>query len=309
MNSINYSIIIPHHNSPDLLSRLLASIPQRKDIEIIVIDDNSDSDKQATKIRQDMRVIYIDKENTKGPGKARNVGISEANGKWLLFADSDDFYNPDFLLILDAHINEDIDVLYYEMDCVDSQSLKKGKHDRVKLMNASVESYDETKEKEDELRYKHYVPWRFMLRNAFVKHYCLKYDEICIGEDTLFSICVGYFANKISVDRRKVYTVTYSESSIMFSKYSKEKRITAFKYREWRKAFNIFVGHSLWNAFSIRNSPTNNYVYLLSIIRRDIFEGLFAFVYYMKNIKYIKENSSYYVDIIKQLQIREKSIC
>ena len=39
---INYSIIIPHRNIPLLLRRCLDSIPRRMDIQIIVVDDNSD---------------------------------------------------------------------------------------------------------------------------------------------------------------------------------------------------------------------------------------------------------------------------
>ena len=42
MPKIIYSIVIPHYNIPDLLERALNSIPQREDIEIIVVDDNSD---------------------------------------------------------------------------------------------------------------------------------------------------------------------------------------------------------------------------------------------------------------------------
>ena len=40
----NYSIIIPHYNSPNLLKRMLNSIPEREDIEIIVVDDCSKSE-------------------------------------------------------------------------------------------------------------------------------------------------------------------------------------------------------------------------------------------------------------------------
>ena len=38
---MNYSIIIPHKNTPDLLKRCINSIPVRKDLEIIIVDDNS----------------------------------------------------------------------------------------------------------------------------------------------------------------------------------------------------------------------------------------------------------------------------
>ena len=38
----NISIIIPHKNIPKLLERCLNSIPEREDIQIIIVDDNSD---------------------------------------------------------------------------------------------------------------------------------------------------------------------------------------------------------------------------------------------------------------------------
>ena len=44
MEGTNYSIIIPHKNIPQLLKRCLDSIPQRDDVQIIVVDDNSSSD-------------------------------------------------------------------------------------------------------------------------------------------------------------------------------------------------------------------------------------------------------------------------
>lgn len=42
MAAIRYSVIIPHKDIPDLLDRLLHSIPRREDIEVFVVDDNSD---------------------------------------------------------------------------------------------------------------------------------------------------------------------------------------------------------------------------------------------------------------------------
>ena len=96
-----YSFIIPHHNSPELLNRCLDSIPKREDIQIIVVDDNSAEDKRPCVKRDDVEVIYIDAEHTKGAGRARNYGLKAAKGKWLLFADCDDYYNDGFLDVLD----------------------------------------------------------------------------------------------------------------------------------------------------------------------------------------------------------------
>ena len=86
---LNYSIIIPHKNCPDLLKRLLDSIPERDDVQIIVVDDNSDEGKKPSIDRKDTEVILLDAERSKGAGRARNVGLEHAEGKWLLFADAD----------------------------------------------------------------------------------------------------------------------------------------------------------------------------------------------------------------------------
>ena len=51
---IVYSFIIPHKNCPVLLNRCLDSIPIRDDVQIIVVDDNSDVDKKPTLSRQDI---------------------------------------------------------------------------------------------------------------------------------------------------------------------------------------------------------------------------------------------------------------
>lgn len=92
---IVYSIIIPHKNIPDLLRRCLDSIPQRPDIQIIVVDDNSCSDKVdfahfPGREREGVEIVYT--REGLGAGYARNVGLRHAKGRWLLFADADDYF-------------------------------------------------------------------------------------------------------------------------------------------------------------------------------------------------------------------------
>lgn len=54
-----YSFIIPHKNSPDLLNRCIQSIPKRDDIEIIIVDDNSDKNTSPQIDEKDERIIII----------------------------------------------------------------------------------------------------------------------------------------------------------------------------------------------------------------------------------------------------------
>ena len=73
---MNYSIIIPHKNTPDLLYRCINSIPQRKDLEIIIVDDNSsenivDFDNFPGLNRENTTVIF--NKAGKGAGNARNI--------------------------------------------------------------------------------------------------------------------------------------------------------------------------------------------------------------------------------------------
>lgn len=83
---INYTIIIPHHNTPDLLNKCIKSIPDRKDIQIIVIDDNSDPNivnSETFHISERNNVEIIFNKIGKGAGHARNIGLDRAKGKWL----------------------------------------------------------------------------------------------------------------------------------------------------------------------------------------------------------------------------------
>ena len=83
---INYSFIIPHKNAPELLRRCIASIPQREDVQIIVVDDNSEKEKKPVVERENVMIVEIDSKDSKGAGHARNIGLSQAKGKWILFA-------------------------------------------------------------------------------------------------------------------------------------------------------------------------------------------------------------------------------
>ena len=114
MANKNYSFIIPHRNSPKLLERCLNSIPQREDIEVIVIDDNSDVVCKPMIHRPDVTLIEIDAEHSKGAGRARNYGMANAKGKWLLFADCDDFYEKGFIDVLDKYKDSTFDIIFYD---------------------------------------------------------------------------------------------------------------------------------------------------------------------------------------------------
>lgn len=91
------SIIIPVFNRSVEIRRAVASCLRQEDshLEVIVVDDGSTDDTAdtVTTIKDERLRLVLMKQN-RGPGAARNRGIVEAHGKWLVFLDSDDELLP-----------------------------------------------------------------------------------------------------------------------------------------------------------------------------------------------------------------------
>ena len=95
------SVIIPVYNIEAHLEQCLDSVAGQTltDLEIICVDDGStDSSPEilARYAAQDTRFQIITQANA-GPGAARNTGLARASGEYVIFLDSDDWFEPDFL--------------------------------------------------------------------------------------------------------------------------------------------------------------------------------------------------------------------
>ncbi len=101
---IKVSVIIPIYNAHEYLPMALESILQQdfSEMEIICVDDGS-TDRSLDIIKsfkeRDLRIRIIT-ENNAGPAAARNKGLARARGKYVIFLDADDFYEPDLILAL-----------------------------------------------------------------------------------------------------------------------------------------------------------------------------------------------------------------
>lgn len=112
-----FSIIIPNYNKEEYVRETLDSIFNQtyKNIEVIVVDDGS-TDKSIEIINEfDVKLFHT---NRKRAGGARNVGLDNATGDYILFLDSDDYFTDNTVLEkLNNLINdEDIIFLNYTKD-------------------------------------------------------------------------------------------------------------------------------------------------------------------------------------------------
>lgn len=99
------SVIVPVHNSVRFLSECLESIflQSCRDFELICVNDGSvDASGEILQCfaEKDSRVRIIDQKEAGGAGSARNAAIAVANGKYLVFVDSDDKIHKNYLQML-----------------------------------------------------------------------------------------------------------------------------------------------------------------------------------------------------------------
>ena len=87
------SVVVPVYNVEEYIYECIESILNQDidGVEIIVINDGStDNSLKIVKSFNDERIRIIDKENG-GLSSARNVGLKEAVGEYVIFIDSDDY--------------------------------------------------------------------------------------------------------------------------------------------------------------------------------------------------------------------------
>lgn len=104
------SIIIPTFNRCDFIhSAIESAINQSEIVEIIVVDDGSSDNTENVVKSIDYPIKYF-YQNNKGVSAARNLGIREASGDYLIFLDSDDIITPDKIDIQAKILNSNSDV-------------------------------------------------------------------------------------------------------------------------------------------------------------------------------------------------------
>ena len=214
-----YNIIIPHKNTPKLLKRCLDSIPQRDDLHIIVVDDNSDPEKVDFEHfpgldRDDVEVIFT--KEGKGAGYARNVGLDHADCEKILFSDSDDYFNYCLNEILDDYKEDDTDIIFFDRLNVDSQYYTYS-NKRDWYGNRFKEYEENPQQGEIKFRYEFDGPVCKLIKKSLIDKYNIRFEEVIIADDVYFSYMTGHYAENIKADKRAIYTVTFNSKSAMFT--------------------------------------------------------------------------------------------
>ena len=213
MLEINYTIIIPHKNSSNLLQFCLDSIPIRDDVQVIVVDDNSD----ALKVDFDNFPrwggnnfeYYLTKEG-KGAGYARNVGLEHAKGKWIIFSDADDYFLSSFDDVLNENISSSADITFFRPHAVMLKD-RKTHSSRADFYNRLIDNALEIGDTNQLVMF-WMSPCSKIIRSNIVDG--LKFEEIRYSNDNVFSVSVACKAKKIEVRDKSFYMITQGDNSL-----------------------------------------------------------------------------------------------
>ena len=222
---IHYSFIIPHKNSPQLLSRCINTIPQRSDIEIIVVDDHSVAPLfQPTDLSIGERtdVTYICQQESRGAGAARNKGLAIAQGKWLVFADADDYFTDNLNGLLDKYADDtQLDLVYLNAQVVDNHGVT------LPLpISTYMQNYlDHRLYAEPVLKFKVFAPWIRMVKRQLVHDRQLKFDEIFVGNDAIFSLSCSRYAAHFACESAIIYNYYQPATGSCTSKYYNQQNL------------------------------------------------------------------------------------
>lgn len=214
-----YSIIIPHYNIPDLLQRCLDSIPEREDIEVLIIDDNSDPsivdlDNFPGLNRKNIKCIFLDEH--KGAGYARNKGLEDASGKWILFVDADDFLLPHAFKSIDKYIDDDFDVVLFKArNSLSSDITQIGKRPHATHLNTLINDCLNGRIPPKEVLFRILSPWCKLVNREFLIKNSIFFDLTKLGgEDVIWSTVLAIYANRIGFSESYIYNLTERDDSL-----------------------------------------------------------------------------------------------
>ena len=200
------SVVIPVYNIAPQLEQCLDSVlgQSLSDLEVICVDDGSTDESPAILARYaaaDSRVTVITQANG-GPGAARNTGLARARGRYLIFLDSDDWFEPRFLERMAARAEEtgaDVTICRaVEFDTHTGKELPSGWMLKTAHLPAGL-VFAPADAAEHLFQFTYGMPWDKLYRREFVLETGVLFPPLYNSEDLAFVFPTLVSAARIAV--------------------------------------------------------------------------------------------------------------
>lgn len=203
------SIIVPVYNVDKYLNECIDSLIHQtyQNIEILLIDDGSTDkssdicDVWANKGHEKIRVIHTENQ---GVSAARNRGIEEAKGEWLLFVDADDWVDRELCMELNHVLDEEVDICFFTFCEESERRTKKHINDTLKEGDCIIYGREQLNTMQKAALHSpmcRYTsvgsPWAKVYRKKLIDKYGVHFMLGMVkGEDHLFNLEVLEYAQK-----------------------------------------------------------------------------------------------------------------
>ena len=298
------TVIVPVYNVEKYIERCLKSIYDQTytDLEVFIVNDGATDSSKKIIIESclyDSRFIYLEKENG-GLSSARNAGLDQASGEFIIFIDSDDWILPHYIDELISHFEDSIDVLigkYYLEDNIISKRYIPFESEKIDKIY-----YEESKEREIlerhlnaycgmgyEIKDTTLPVWKNAYRHSLIKDNGLRFvsEREVMAEDYIFNMEAYYYARSVKLVPVAGYVHEIVANSLS-RKYrpnaiemTLKRRLYAEKFIEQHSVFDrerlkkaIFTDFTRSIALDLRNIAGSNAHGKIRLIKSTLENGI-----------------------------------
>lgn len=269
------SAIVAIYKSEKFLPKLLDSIIEQtwENLEILLVDDGSPDnsgiicDEYALR---DERIKVIHKENG-GACEARNVGLKEATGEYILVIDGDDWLERDYVEYLMNLIHKTSS----EMAMTDQIFTTR---DRRQIENDKIETWTPEEAFCSIIYPKIPIgPWNKIYKTTLLRDNHIDFNRPWSGEGLYFSAMAAQYSNCVGVGHKKIYNyrlnnansglthynIVMGTNALENIKYIKEHRSIDTKRTEYACNWHIWknYGYTLFLIIATESVSENNRLY------------------------------------------------
>lgn len=216
-NNAKVSVVIPVYNVEKYLKQCLESVLNQtyKNLQVVLINDGSrdESGKICENYAQkDERVKCIHKENG-GISAARNDGLKEIDGDYVLFVDSDDYIDQDLIETLLKEI-DGFDVVAGLTKYFNLSGVIEGRGEAPLKMDCLDNDETKTAYMKGEIRPYFYGPVAKLYKTEIIRKNNILFDtRLKVGEDIVFNLLFLRYCNSARVIDYRGYNVRVNQTS------------------------------------------------------------------------------------------------